>query len=209
MQHDEIEDIINYLIAQEPSAENEREKSNLNNYHEVISTLQYWKKERSYTRLVEEIDEKYIFNINALSSIPEDKLSRKIAHELLFHFFKAKRDPAKLTDLALFFGDQVSEKSDISKLLLAHWGDVGDTLFANTLLDLYVPLYRTLLGDEGLDDFLVKMEAGKPVMLNFKHLQALLSDMIEGIARRGILHQLLLVKNNTPHAHQKHLEESY
>ncbi len=209
MHYHEIENIIRFLQAAKLPEETEREKSNLNNYLEIINTLEYWKKERSYTRLVDDISEAYVFNADALNAIPADPLSQKIAHAVLFHFFQAKKENEKIFLLEKFFGYAIPETTDVGKLLLDIWRVAGDTPFATALLNLYVPLYSVLLGEKELDEFVAKMETGKPMMLNFKHLQALLSDMVDGIARQGILQQLLLVKNNSSATHQQHLEESY
>ncbi len=209
LKYQEIEEIITFLQQQQFELETEREKNNYNSYLEIINTLQYWKKDRSFTRLIDDVTEAYTFNSSALSKIPTDKLSRQIACLLLVHFFQNKKDDGSHSAIQEFFGETANANSDTGKALLKIWRETGDNQFASTLLNLYHPLYAILIGDAGLTEFEQRMKSGKVLLLNFKNLQAVISDTIDSIVKDGILQQLLLVKNNSVEMLEKHLEESY
>ncbi len=209
MQHSEIETIITFLQSEAPAANTWIEENNLKNYREIIKTLEYWKKERSFTRLVDDAEENYSFDETALVNLPNDELSKKIAHIVLLHFIQSKKDAGTYEALTHFFGQDKLQDVEISKALLYIWSSVGDNQFAGCLLDLYTPLYKILIGPEGLATFEARMAEVKPLILNFKNLQAVISDTVDSISRQGILQQLLLIKNNDVNVLQKHLEDSY
>lgn len=209
MKYEEIEAIINFLKSEDFSAQSQHELINKRNYLEIINTLEFWKKERSYTRLIDDATEDYKFEKDALRFIPSDPLSLQLAYTVLFHFLQSKKELEKMNALKEFFGNTISTKGDAGKLLLDIWSTVGDTPFATTLLSLYVPLYRILLGEKDIEEFGSRMEQVKPLLLNFKNLQAVISDTVDDIVRKGILQQLLLIKNNPVSVIEKHLQESY
>ncbi len=208
LSYDEIENIIRFLQSENIIAQSPTAKNNLNNYKEIISTLEYWKKERSFTRLIDDSGN-YVFHPENLSSIPDDEYSRKLAHLLLFHFMEGKKEDNALETIENFFGNGLNKKTDIGKEIFELWRERGDTEFTSKLLGMYPALYSVLLGETGLEDFKNRTQKVKEVLLDFKLLQAVISDTVDDISKYGILRQLNIVKNNDTDTLRKHVEESY
>ncbi|GIV33330.1 MAG: hypothetical protein KatS3mg031_0865 [Chitinophagales bacterium] len=208
LSYEEIDRIIAYLKGQHLHATTPVGKNNLNNFQEVIHTLEYWKKERSYTRLTD-IAGNYQLHPEYLSTLPDAPSSRKLAALLLLHFLQGKNEPVAIESLRAFLGEELPCPTDIRIVLFDYWRQKGDHDFTVMLLDLYPPLYATLMGSDGLDEFTERVRELKSLLIDFKQLQAVVSDTIDDIARYGILRQLNMVKNNEVATLQKHLEESY
>jgi radical SAM protein with 4Fe4S-binding SPASM domain len=208
MQHHEIEAVINFLKAQQLPGQTWHEKNNLNSYLEVISTLEYWLKERSFSRLVDDATQPFAFNAAALNALPKDALSQQLAFIVLAHFLQLKKLPDEMARVEEFFKTPAHSTADAGRQLLDLWRGTGDNIFAATLLNLYVPLYQLLI-DSNTTAFAAQMDKVIPLLLNFKNLQAVISDTVEGISRQGILQQLLLIKNNPVEVLEQHLNDSY
>ena len=209
LQYAEIEKIVQFLQLEKFDTETAIAKYNLNNYEEIINTLEYWKKERSFTRLIDDPENHYAFHAENLSSLPSDVYSRELAHLLLFHFMEGKKEDNNLRKIQDFFGHSLDENTDVGKEVFKLWREQGDSKFTNNLLDMYPALHLILLGDEGLEAFKKRTREVKEILLNFKLLQAVISDTVDDISKYGILRQIKIVKNNEIAALQEHLEESY
>jgi radical SAM protein with 4Fe4S-binding SPASM domain len=185
------------------------EKSNSNNYREIINTLQFWKSERYSYRLFDETSTECTINPDYLSEIAKDKLSQELAHVLLHQLFVNKKKPEQLSYITNFFGTAFDQKTNCEKLIMHLWQKAGDTPFASALLVLYEPLHLILLGTDGFNEFQKRMADIRPLILEFKQLQAVLSDTVDAINRQGILNQLLLIKKNDLSVLRQHLDENY
>lgn len=205
---DEIAAIIDFLEAQRIQSDAPVAQSNMNNYREIINTLSYWREERSALRFADDAEQNIFgFHREFLAQLPADAASRELAYLLLHHFLNGKNAEA-VKIITAFFGKE-PEMLPLEKKLFDMWRVMGDTPFAATLLGLYPSLYGILLGENGLQEFTERMMRVQEMLINFRQLQAVISDTIDSIARLSIAHQITLVHRNDITVLQQHLDDNY